>query len=109
MHGRSRILAASLLALAGACASRDGFRLMHPPAQPQSNFPGGYRLLTKAPLADWSVVGRFPDRDACEQAKRAAADDAVATARARSGDEAKYDLGVRRAVNARCVPATAER
>ena len=110
MHGRyARIAAASLLAFAGACATRDGFRLVHPPARPEANFPGGYRLLTKAPLADWSVVGQFPDRDACEQAKLAAAEDAVVTARARAGDQAKYDLDVRSAVNARCVPATAER
>jgi hypothetical protein len=110
MHGRyQRIAAVSLLALAGACATRDGFRLVHPPGRPEANFPGGYRLLTNAPLADWSVVGQFPDRDACEQAKRAAAEDAVTTAQARAGDKAKYDLDLRRAVNARCVRATAER
>src|SRR5262245_14686879 len=94
-----------LLALASACATRDGFHLVHPPARPESNVPGGYGLLTKAPLAEWSVVASFDDQEACEKAKRAASEDAVVTARARAGDEAKYDLGVRRAVNARCVRA----
>ena len=110
MHGRYvRIAAATLVALAGACATRDGFQLMHPPAQPEANFPAGYRLLPKAPIADWSVVARFPDREACEKAKRAAAQDAVEKAQERSGDQAKYDLDLRRAVHARCVPVTSER
>jgi hypothetical protein len=93
------------LALASACASHDGFQLVHPPSRPESDFPGGYRLLTKAPLAEWSVVARFDDRESCEKAKRAASEEAVVTARARAGDEAKYDLGLRRAVHARCVRA----
>jgi hypothetical protein len=110
MHGRYFwIAAAMLVAVAGACATRDAFQLMHPPAQPEADFPGGYRLLPKAPIADWSVVRRFPDRDACEKAKRAAAKDAVEKAQERSGDQAKYDLDLRRAVHARCVPVTAER
>ena len=100
----ARTAGGMLLLLAGACATHDGFRLIHPPARPEADFPGGYRLLTKAPLADWQVVARFDDRDACEKAKRAASEDAVVTARARAGDQAKYDLSVRRAVNARCVP-----
>ena len=100
-----RMIGGTLLALASACATHDGFQLVHPPARPEASFPGGYRLLTKAPLADWQVVARFDDREACEKAKRAAGEDAVVTARARAGDDAKYDLDLRRAVHARCVPS----
>lgn len=112
--GRGWPVLAALL-LAGACVSttHDAFRLIHPPAAPDAAFPGGYRLLTKAPPGDWEVAARFASRDACEQAKRSATEDAVIRARARVGDAAKYDLDVRRAVNARCVrsvsPAAAER
>ena len=96
---------AGFLLFAGmaACAARDGYRLIHPPAAADDQFPGGYRLLVKAPLGDWPVEARFASLEACEQARRAATDSAIAQAHELVGDEAKNDLGVRRAVNARCV------
>ena len=98
----SRGLGLVLFVLAG-CASHDAFRLVHPPAEQAADFPGGYRLLTKAPLDDWQVVGRFASRTDCEQARQAATDRTIDHARATLGADAKNDLDVRRAVNARCV------
>jgi hypothetical protein len=92
-----------LFATITACAARDGFRLIHPPAAPDDQFPGGYRLLVKAPLGEWPVDARFASLEACERAKRAATDSAIAQAHARLGNQAKNDLGVRRSVHARCV------
>ena len=92
--------------LLAGCASHDAFRLVHPPAERAADSPGGYRLLTKAPLGDWQVAGRFADRTACEQARQAATDRTIDRARATRGDDAKNDLDVRRAVNARCVEST---
>ena len=105
MHARRRhvILGSVLLAGGISCAARDGFRLIHPPAAPDAQFPGGYRLLTKAPLGDWPVEGKFASREACEQARQSATTSALAQAHALVGEAAKDDLGVRRAVNARCV------
>ena len=97
------VLGAVLAAGVSACSTHDGFRLIHPPAVADAAFPGGYRLLVKAPLGDWEVAGRFASREACNRARQAAAEDAVVRARARVGDAAKYDLDVRRAVHARCV------
>jgi len=92
-----------ILAGAAACAARGDFRLIHPPAARDDQLPGGYRLLTKAPLDEWQVEGQFASREACDQARQAAIDSTITAAHARVGDEAKNDLGVRRAVNARCV------
>lgn len=98
------VLAASLLAGAIGCAARDEFRLIHPPAARDDEFPGGYRLLTKAPLGDWQIAAEFSSKAACDRACRDAIEDAITRAHALVGDDAKNDLGVRRAVNARCVP-----
>jgi hypothetical protein len=92
-----------LLALAGACATRDVFRLVHPPATRDDAFPGGYRLLTAAPLSDWAVSERFATRADCEQARQTATTTAIDQAEAVAGSNAKNDLSVRRAVHARCV------
>lgn len=97
------ILAGWMLAGAIACAAHDDFHLIHPPAARDDQFPGGYRLLVKAPLGDWQGEAQFPSRAACDQARRAAAESAITRAHALVGDEAKNDLDVRRAVHARCV------
>ena len=97
------VLGGALVAGACACATPDAVRLVHPPAAPNAAFPGGVRLLTKAPLGDWEVVARFASRAECEEARLAATEDTISRARALVGDDAKYDLDVRRAVNARCV------
>jgi hypothetical protein len=105
MHAlhRRALLVGVLLAGTIACAAHDGFRLIHPPAAPDDQYPGGYRLLTTAPLADWPVEGQFGNRAACEQARQAAIQTTITQAHTLVGEAAKHDLGVRRAVNARCV------
>jgi hypothetical protein len=103
MHAALRRIVLIGIVAAGGCASRDAFRLVHPPAGPDAHLPGGVRLLTKAPLGEWVVGARFASRAACERARQEATDRAIADAEARVGDDAKNDLGVRRAVNARCV------
>jgi hypothetical protein len=104
MH-RLRMLAlmTGALAVLTGCAGRDAFRLVHPRAEQATDFPGGFRLLTKAPLADWEVTRRFTSRDACEQAREATIQQAIEHAHATLGPDAKDDLDVRRAVHARCV------
>lgn len=97
------IAAPLLLAIAGACATRDVFRLVHPPTARDDAFPGGYRLVTTAPVSDWAVSERFATRVACEEALQTATATAINQAEAAVGTNAKNDLGVRRAVNARCV------
>ena len=103
MHAAVRWIVLIGIVAAGGCAARDAFRLVHPPAGPDDHLPGGVRLLTKAPLGEWVVDARFASRADCEQAREAATTRAIAEAEARVGDGAKNDLGVRRAVNARCV------
>ena len=97
------VFAASLLAGAIGCAARDDFRLIHPPAAQDEHFPGGHRLLTRAPLGDWQVAAEFSSKAECDRARRDALENALTRAHALVGDDAKNDLGVRRAVNARCV------
>ena len=67
--------------------------------------PRGRRVLTEAPLTEWPQRGAFPSEEQCVEAKRAAINGAIDHARKESGEaNAKYDLDVRRAVHARCVP-----
>jgi len=68
--------------------------------------PRGRRLLPEAALADWREQAAFPSEEACTAAKGAEINRSIDRARAESGEaNAKYDLAVRRAVHARCVPA----
>ena len=79
--------------------------LVQPPDVEDASMPRGHRLLTEAPLAEWPQRGAFPSEEECAAAKRAAINGAIDHARKESGEaNAKYDLDVRRAVHARCVP-----
>lgn len=100
-----RMLGIGIVAGLAGCVSHDGVRLVQPPSRAEADFPGGHRLLTRAPLGEWHVVGRFADRAACEEARQQAMEQAIARAHAALGEDAKNDLDVRRTVNARCVRA----
>jgi hypothetical protein len=82
-----------------------GWVLMHPPQVPDAAFPRGQRFLTRAPLAAWSPRATFATAEACEHWKQEELDRTIDRAHIAWGDDAKNDLDVRRAVNARCVPA----
>ena len=83
-----------------------GWLLMYPPQVEDPALPKGQRLLPEAPLADWREQAAFPSEEACTEAKRTDINRSIDHARAESGEaNAKYDLAVRRAVHARCVPA----
>jgi hypothetical protein len=96
-------LAVVAVGVLSGCANHDVVRLVRPPSEPAADYPGGHRLLTRAPLGDWQVVAHFADRSACEQARQQAMEASIARAHAALGEGAKDDLDVRRAVNARCV------
>jgi len=79
--------------------------LVQPPEVDDPSMPRGRRLLTDAPLAGWPQRGAFASEEECTEAKRAAINGAIDRARKESGEaNAKYDLDVRRAVHAQCVP-----
>ena len=80
--------------------------LMHPPQVADPAFPRGQRFLTRAPLAAWSQRATFPSSEACEDWKQEELDRTIDRAHVAWGNDAKNDLDVRRAVNARCVPAS---
>ncbi len=87
----------------GESATSHGHRLMYPPDVPDAHYPGGVHLQSDAPLTSWHQVAVFATREACESSRTARIDDSIDEARAEVGDQAKYQLPVRRAVNARCV------
>jgi hypothetical protein len=86
-----------------ACAPGVRWRLMEPPEVANPSYPRGVQLLPNTPKAEWHAVGAFASEDACETARRERTDDAIDRARDAVGDEAKFELPVRRAVNAVCV------
>jgi hypothetical protein len=92
---------------AGRTAGSQGWRLVHPPEVADPTAPRGRRLVPTAPIGSWKDVGSFPTETACDEARRVDTDTTIDRARALSGPDAKHDLDVRRAVNARCVPADA--
>ena len=79
---------------------------MQPPEVQNESYPHGWQLLPSAPMSDWQPVGGFDSEAACEEARQRRTDDAIDHARAAVGEDAKNDLDVRRAVNARCVAAS---
>lgn len=80
------------------------YELIHPPDVPDARYPGGVHLRSDAPLASWHRVAAFATREHCETSRTRRIDDTIDEARAEVGEDAKYQLPVRRAVNARCVP-----
>lgn len=99
------------LLLLGCCArprtdAREpgAWLLVHPPEREDVDAPRGVRLHPKAPLGEWSEAGAFASEGECVETRDQRVVAAAERARAVHGDEAKYDLELRRAVNARCVP-----
>jgi hypothetical protein len=80
--------------------------LVQPPEVRDADAPRGYRLLPRAPIGEWREQGAFATEAECLQARKDEVNRTIDTARAAYGEpEAKFDLTVRRAVNARCVEA----
>ena len=94
-----------LAAFAGCPRARATWTLLQPPEVRNESFPRGYQILPNAPLDDWHRIAAFDSQAACEEARQRRTDEAIDRARATLGDDAKFDLDVRRAVNARCVMA----
>jgi hypothetical protein len=91
------------LAVAAACHRGPAWVLLHPPEVRDESYPRGYRLVPAAPLAEWRSVAGFDSEAACQAARQKGVDDSIDRARAEHGDDAKYELTVRRAVNAVCA------
>ena len=103
MAPRTLLAALLLWTLTGCFRPRPAWTIVQPPEVPNENFPRGYQLLPTAPLDEWHRVATFATEAACETARKGRLDDAIDRARAAVGDEARYDLDVRRVVNSRCV------
>jgi hypothetical protein len=103
------------LAASGGCAARSAerqpsavaqsFELLSPPDVPDEHYPGGAHVQTSAPLSKWHRVAMFATLEECETSRTARIDDTIDEARIRAGNQAKNQLPVRHAVNARCVRA----
>jgi hypothetical protein len=110
---RLRRCAVTAVLVAGACASlrlrpATPWALVEPPEVADVAAPRGYRLLPGAPLAEWRAAGRYASAEECEAARTERFLDAIGRARRELGDdEAHLDLGLRRAVNARCLRVAA--
>jgi hypothetical protein len=112
-RSRGPLLIGCLGVVLAGCATR-GTRpaepapwlLVHPPEVRDDAYPKGVHLLADAPLAAWPPRGGYPTREDCELARKAQLDTAIERARAEHADGARYELSVRRAVNALCVPPT---
>ena len=105
------VLFALSLAMHGCAPARPStmtaadWRLVYPPESPDAHYPKGVHLQRSAPLGEWTPGEQYASEDACETARLQKIDDAIDTARITRGDDAKFELPVRRAVNARCVSA----
>jgi len=86
-------------------AAAQGYRLVHPPDAADDHYPGGVRIRSEAPLTSWHQDARFATFEECESSRINRIDDSIDKARIEVGDQAKYQLPVRRAVHARCVIA----
>lgn len=106
MHRATWVVVGGIVAgLAGACATRQSWQLLQPPETADAQAPGGVRLHPHAPVEDWRIAGTYANEDACAAARDDAWQRNLDRAHAEAGADAKYDVGVRRAVHARCVPA----
>jgi len=107
-----------LSVIGGGCAPRQPerndavvsqrYRLMNPPDVRDEHYPGGVHVRSDAPLQAWSQVAMFPTFEECETSRLHRIDDSIDRARLEVGERAKYELPVRRAVNARCVSASTQ-
>jgi hypothetical protein len=103
---RSALPTALLLAaLAGCLHPRPTWTLLQPPEVQNENFPRGFQILSGAPISDWHRIDSYDSQAACEEARQRRTDEAIDRARTTQGEDAKFDLDVRRAVNTRCVTA----
>ena len=103
------------LTASGGCAARSAergpgavaqsYELVRPPDVPDQPYPGGTHVQASAPMTTWLRVAMYTTLEECESSRVARIDDSIDEARIRVGDQAKNQLPVRRAVNARCVPA----
>jgi hypothetical protein len=105
---------ALLLAVGSGCAARSTsqppagtarYELIVPPDVPDARYPGGVHVLGDAPHTKWQHVALFVTFEECERSRVTRIDDSIDEARRKVGDDAKFELPVRRAVNARCVAA----
>lgn len=99
-------LAVMIVACAGPRPSGQGshdWGLIRPPEIADPQAPRGWRLIPGAPQSEWVRQGTFDNEGQCDDARQKNAQTAITRARASAGDDAKFDLDVRRAVNARCV------
>ena len=90
-----------------ACAAQPPWRMITPPEVDDAAAPAGVRLLVTAPVDEWSTTGTFDSHVDCEKARLQQAQQVLDEAIARAGNDAKYDVAVRRAVHARCLPPAA--
>jgi hypothetical protein len=77
--------------------------LIRPPEVADPQAPRGFHLVPTAPQSEWLRQASFDTEAECDDARQANAETAIVRARAALGDDARFDLDVRRAVNARCV------
>ena len=100
----------------GGCAARSGernavvaappgYRLIRPPDVPDTHYPGGFHVQAGAPLEQWQQVASFGTREECETSRIDRIDGSIDQAHEEFGAQAKLQLPVRRAVQARCVAA----
>ena len=104
-----------VLILSGGCAARSaerglgvasqGYQLIDSPEVPDERYPGGVHIQSDAPPTTWHPVAVFATHEECESSRIKRVDDSIDKARVEAGAQAKYQLPVRRAVNARCVSA----
>jgi hypothetical protein len=106
---RIAVLIVGLL-VSGACARTrpvaavaDDWQLAYPPEAADAQYPRGVHLLGSAPLSEWTAHGAYASEEECESERVRLIDDAIDRARVDHGADAKFELPVRRAVNARCV------
>ena len=98
------LLLAAVVACSGMGVSRRGrWLLMQPPEVEDETAPRGHRLVPGAPLSQWHEVAALGSEEECLAVKQLEIDRTIDRAREEVGADAKYELPVRRAVNARCV------
>lgn len=85
-------------------AEAPSYRLVVPPDVPDTHYPGGIHIRVGAPYEHWHQVALFPTLEECESTRVHRIDESIDSARAEVGEQAKFQLPVRRAVNARCIP-----